>query len=63
MLILKQVKKHLTSSGQITSLKLNKSSGSGNSVLHVFGKFNSLISEKKKNNKNKHIIKIRLNNK
>ena len=27
------------------SLKFNKSSGSGNSVLHVFGKFNSVISE------------------
>lgn len=32
------------SSGHIINLKDSKSSGSGNSVLQVFGKFNSLIS-------------------
>lgn len=37
----------LTSSGQITSLKFNKSSESGNSVLHVLGRFSSFISVKK----------------
>ena len=34
----------LTSSGKMISLKLSRSSGSGNSVLHVFGNSNSLIS-------------------
>lgn len=31
------------------SLKVKRSSGSGNSVLQVFGKFNSFKSEIKKN--------------
>jgi hypothetical protein len=35
---------HLTSSGHIISLNVNKSSGSGNSVLHVLGKLSSFIS-------------------
>ena len=39
----------LTSSGAMTNLKFNKSSGSGNSILHVFGKLRSLISEIKMN--------------
>lgn len=39
--------KCLTSSGQIISLKLRRSSGSRNSVLHVFGRFSSFKSEKK----------------
>lgn len=34
----------LTSSGHMINLKFSKSSGSGNSVLQVFGRFNSLIS-------------------
>jgi len=34
-----------TSSGQMVNLKFNKSSGSGNSVVHVFGKVSSFKSE------------------
>lgn len=37
----------LTSSGQIINLKLSKSSGSGNSVPHVFGRLSSFISANK----------------
>ena len=35
----------LTSSGEITSLKFRRSSGSGNSVSHVLGNSRSRISE------------------
>lgn len=37
-----------TSSGEMTNLKLSRSSGSGNSILHVFGKLRSLISKYEK---------------
>lgn len=36
----------LTSSGQMINLKLSRSSGSGNSVPHVFGRLSSFMSEK-----------------
>lgn len=42
--IKKKWKRNLTSSGQIISLKLRRSSGSGNSVPHVFGRLSSFIS-------------------
>lgn len=35
-----------TSSGEMMSLKLRRSSSSGKLISHVFGKFNSLMSEK-----------------
>lgn len=35
----------LTSSGQMINLKLSRSSGSGNSVPHVFGRLSSFMSE------------------
>lgn len=37
----------LTSSGQMINLKLSKSSGSGNSVPHVFGRLSSFMSERR----------------
>jgi len=36
----------LTSSGQMINLKVNRSSGSGNSVPQVFGRLSSFISKK-----------------
>lgn len=41
----------LTSSGQITNLKLRRSSWSEKSISHVFGKFSSLISGRGKKQK------------
>ena len=38
-----------TSSGDITSLKFSRSSESGNSTVHVFGKLSSLISGRQNN--------------
>lgn len=42
--------KDLTSSGEMMSLKLSKSSSSGKLISHVFGRFSSLMSEKAQEN-------------